>query len=65
MSEGPDSTKPFRANVQRTPSGTLLGAAVMIGAEDLPFVGSDTERLVIEKKQADNGLIITIRSEDV
>ena len=65
MSEGPDSTKPFRANVQRTPSGTMLGAAVMIGADDLPFVGSDTERLVIEKTPTENGLIITIRGEDV
>lgn len=47
--------------VQRTASGILLGAAIAIGASDLPFVDPDTEWIRIEKTLSDNELTITIK----
>lgn len=62
MSEGLEDRKTFRAKVQRTPAGAVLGACLMIGADDLTFVDSTTEWLTIETKPSGDGLILTIRA---
>ena len=60
-----DSTSNLRrAKVQRSVAGHLLGACIAIGADDLSFVDSNTEWLMIEKKKIDDGLIIEIRGDD-
>lgn len=45
---------------QRTADGLFLGACLSIDAEDLPFVGSDTGWLKVEKKVIENRLEISI-----
>lgn len=60
MHKGADTSKPLRCKLQRSPTGSILGACLMVGAEDLSFVDSDTEYLTITKRPTENGLILEI-----
>lgn len=50
--------------VQHALAGRLLGACIMLSAEDIGFVDSTTQTLEVRKKQIDDGLILEIRSVD-
>ena len=50
-----------RIKVQRTRDGLFLGACIAIGADDLPFVSPETEWLSVEKRTAENSLIMKLR----
>lgn len=63
MHKSVDSTKRFRAKVQRSQAGKVLGACVALSGEDLRFVDSGTEWLTIEKRHHTGGLIIEIGGE--
>ncbi|MEA3325144.1 MAG: hypothetical protein U9Q37_08420, partial [Euryarchaeota archaeon] len=63
MTEGSNSSNHFRTRVrvQRTPTGRLLGAAVMIPAEIIGgFVKDDTEMLDIEFGVLPEGILLKI-----
>ena len=60
MTSSLESTSTF-ARVQRARNGMRLGACVMISADDLAFIDSSIERLEIQKKRIDDGLILEIR----
>lgn len=60
MHKSGDSTKSFRAKVQRAQNGAVLGACFMLGADDLAFVDSGTAWLRIKKTKTETGLIIEI-----
>lgn len=57
----PDLTKGLRrVKLQRSPTGTVLGACFMIGAEDLSFVEPGTEYLTFTTRRTKNGLLLEI-----
>ena len=60
MTINPESTSTF-ARVQRADTEVLLGACVMLSADDLAFVDSSIDTLKIQKKRIDDGLILEIR----
>ena len=64
MTEGLDSTKSYRAKVQRALNGAVLGVCLMVGAEDLSFVDSGDEWIRIKKTKTETGLIIEIGAGD-
>lgn len=60
MPDEPQATKTLRAKVQRKPTGELLGACLMVSANDLAFLPAGTEWVTIQKKKTENGLIIEL-----
>lgn len=46
--------------VQRSPSGTLLGVVITVGAGDLAFIDPGTKWVKVDRKPTANGCIVTV-----